>query len=399
MTIMRDVFLKHLFDFKDKDLIKVITGIRRSGKSTLLDLYEKSLLTQGVTQEQIIHINLEEAEFDNIKTYKELFDYINVRLIKDKKNYIMIDEIQNIPDFQKACDSLFVKKNVDLYITGSNAKLLSGELATLLSGRYVEIKMLPLSFAEYISALGESDLQIKFSSYISEGSFPYILSLGNASAKRAYLDGIFNTILIKDVAFHNKISDITILQDLIKFMFSIVGSEVSSTNIANTMTSKGRKITVPTVEAYLKALCDAFILYKAERYDIKGKQLLSSGAKYYIADTGLRYYLLGSKASDVGHMLENIVYLELLRREYEVHIGKVGSAEVDFIASNQNETLYFQVAWSAIDEVTLNRELSPLKSINDHNAKYLLTMDFIPQVSHEGIKQMNALDWLLQRGN
>ena len=393
--IARTEFLNELLSFKDKKLIKVISGIRRCGKSTLLDLFEEHLLKIGVPKERIVHINLEEGEFDNLKTYKELYDFVNNKLIQDEMNYVMLDEVQNVENFQKACDSLFVKKNVDLYITGSNARLLSGELATLLSGRYVEIKMLPLSFKEYISVRGKSDLQIKFSEYLKDGSFPYTLQLDSANEKRAYLDGIYNTILIKDVAYHNKISDISMLVDIVKFMFSIIGSEVSSTNIANTMTSKGRKISVPTVENYLKALTDAFILYKAERYDIKGKQILASGAKYYGADTGLRYFLLGFKNADVGHLLENIVYLELLRRGCKVSVGKIGNTEIDFVAENQNDTKYYQVAWSAVDKETLKRELRPLEVVKDHNAKYLLTMDFIPSASHNGIKQMNVLEWLL----
>ncbi len=393
--IARTEFLNELLSFKDKKLIKVISGIRRCGKSTLLDLFEEHLLKIEIPKERIVHINLEDGEFDNLKTYKELYDFVNNKLIQDEMNYVMLDEVQNVENFQKACDSLFVKKNVDLYITGSNARLLSGELATLLSGRYVEIKILPLSFKEYISARGKNDLQIKFSEYLKDGSFPYTLQLDSANEKRAYLDGIYNTILIKDVAYHNKISDIPMLVDIVKFMFSIVGSEVSSTNIANTMTSKGRKISVPTVESYLKALTDAFILYKAERYDIKGKQVLASGAKNNFADTGLRYFLLGSKNADVGHLLENIVYLELLRRGCKVNIGKIGNTEVDFVAENQNDTNYYQVAWSAVDEETLKRELRPLEVVKDHNAKYLLTMDFIPSASHNGIKQMNVLEWLL----
>lgn len=393
--IARTEFLNELLSFKDKKLIKVISGIRRCGKSTLLDLFEEHLLKIEIPKERIVHINLEDGEFDNLKTCKELYDFVNNKLIQDKMNYVMLDEVQNVENFQKACDSLFVKKNVDLYITGSNARLLSGELATLLSGRYVEIKMLPLSFKEYISARGKSDLQIKFSEYLKDGSFPYTLQLDSANEKRIYLDGIYNTILIKDVAYHNKISDIPMLVDIVKFMFSIIGSEVSSTNIANTMTSKGRKISVPTVESYLKALTDAFILYKAERYDIKGKQILASGAKYYVADTGLRYFILGSKNADVGHLLENIVYLELLRRGCKVSVGKIGNTEIDFVAENQNDTKYYQVAWSAVDEETLKRELHPLEAVKDHNAKYLLTMDFIPSASHNGIKQMNVLEWLL----
>ena len=308
---------------------------------------------------------------------------------------MIIDEVQNIPEFQKACDALYVKKNVDLYLTGSNAKLLSGDLATLLSGRYVQIKMLPLSFKEYISAVGEDNLLQKYSDFIENGSFPYTLSLSTKQENRAYIDGVFNSILIKDIASRGKVSDLNMLTDVIKFLFDSVGSPVSATNISNTMTSRGRKISVPTVENYIGFLFDAYILYKAERFDIKGKELLSGAAKYYIADTGLRFYLLGSKNVDMGHLLENIVYLELLRRGYKVNVGKFNDNEVDFVATNDCDTEYYQVAYTVADEKTLDRELKPLNAINDHNAKYLLTTDFTPYTTHNGIKQMNVFKWLL----
>ena len=395
--IARPIYLEELKSFKDKDLIKVVTGIRRCGKSTLFDLYCDYLISEGISEEQIIRINLEDADFSFITNYKELYEYVKGKLNLNKMNYVFLDEVQNIEEFQKACDSLYIKKNVDLYITGSNAYLLSGELATLLSGRYVEIKMLPLSFKEYISYLGESDLQIKYNDYITKSSFPYVLQLDTDKEIKTYLEGIYNTIVIKDIVNRKKIIDVSMLESVIKFMFDNIGNIFSSTKIANTMTSSGRNISVPTVENYLGALVDSFILYKVNRYDIKGKQYLTTGAKYYLSDIGLRYYLLGSKKADEGHILENVVYLELLRRGYEVYIGKSDEKEVDFIATNENGEEYYQVAYTVRDEDTLKRELSSLESIKDHNPKYLLTMDFTPYTSHNGIKQINILNWLLDK--
>lgn len=312
-------------------------------------------------------------------------------------NYVFIDEVQIISDFQQACDSLYIKENVDLYITGSNSKLLSGELATLLSGRYVEIKMLPLSFKEYISYVGETDIEKKYVDYITRSSFPYTLMLDSAKEIRMYLDGLYNTVIVNDIAERKDISDISVLKDVIKFMFDNVGNLYSSTSIANTLTSSGRKISVPTVEKYLEALVESFVLYKVSRYDIKGKNYLTTGSKYYLSDIGLRYYLLGSKNADDSHILENIVYLELLRRGYEVYIGKNDNNEVDFVAINEKGLEYYQVSYTVKDEKTLARELKPLDNISDHNPKYLLTSDFTPYTSHNGIKQINVYDWLLNK--
>lgn len=397
IMIKRENYLNELKSFKDKDLIKVVTGIRRCGKSTLFDLYMDYLFSIGIDKEQIIHINFEDGDYEFITNYKELYEYVKSKLVPDKMNYVFLDEVQNIEMFQKAVDSLYVKKNVDLYITGSNAYLLSGDLATLLSGRYVEIKMLPLSFKEYISYVGEGDLLKKYSDYTVKGSLPYILSLDNSKEIRAYYDGVYNSILIKDIANRKGINDLQMLDSVIKYMFDIVGSICSSTNIANTMTSAGRKISVPTVESYLNALVDAFVLYRVNRYDVKGKQYLTTGVKYYLSDTGLRFYLLGSKKVDEGHILENIVYLELLRRGYEVYVGKYDDREVDFIAINEKGEEYYQVAYTVREENTLKRELASLENINDHNPKYLLTMDLTPYTSHNGIKQINVLDWLLDK--
>ena len=393
--INRPSYLNDLISFKDKDLIKIVTGIRRCGKSTLFDLYSEYLISNGILENQIIRINLEEYEFNDIVDYNDLYKYVNSKLVSDKKNYVFIDEVQKVKEFQKACDALYVKKNVDLYITGSNSSLLSGELATLLSGRYVEIKMLPLSFKEYVSYVGKGDMSKLYLDYTTRSSFPYTLMLDSMKEIRMYLDGVYNTVIVNDVALRKDISDIGMLKDIIKFMFDNVGNLCSSTSIANTMTSNGRKISVPTVEKYLEALVDAFVLYKVPRYDVKGKNYLTTGSKYYVSDIGLRYYLLGSKVADEGHILENVVYLELLRRGYEVYVGKNDDTEVDFVAINEKGEEYYQVSYTVRDEKTLERELKPLNSINDHNPKYLLTADYTPYTSHNGIKQINVFEWLL----
>ncbi|MBQ2709066.1 MAG: ATP-binding protein [Clostridia bacterium] len=393
----RETYLELLKSFRDKQLIKVVTGIRRCGKSTMYELFCDYLKSTGVSDGQIIAINFEKHEFSEIRTSNQLYDFVAERLLPDRMNYVFLDEVQKVEQFQEACDALYVKENVDLYITGSNAKILSGELATLLSGRYVEIKMLPLSFREYVDALGDrTDLTRKYREYIEYGSFPYILELSGKKAKNIYLEGIYDSVILKDVVARKKIADVAMLENVIRFMFDNIGNPVSATKIANTLTSSGSKISVATVENYLKALEESFIIYKAERYDIKGKQYLATGGKYYVADIGLRYYLLGTKKADRGHILENVVYLELLRRGYEVYVGKIGTAEVDFIAIGEEGTEYYQVAYSVDDDAVLERELAPLESITDHNAKYLLTMDDEPLTSHNGIKQINVLDWLLK---
>ncbi|MCL2149969.1 MAG: ATP-binding protein [Dehalococcoidia bacterium] len=397
--IQRQEYLNSLISFRDKQLIKVVTGIRRCGKSTLLELYQDYLRTEGVTDEQIIAVNLEEGEYYEIETYKQLYKFITDKLIPTKKMYVFIDEVQRVIDFQKAVDSLYAKRNCDVYITGSNAYLLSGELATLLSGRYVEIKMLPLSFKEYVSNFPEdNNYERLYSDYIRNSTFPYALEIAKPKDRRQYLQGIYDTIVLKDIVARRKFPDTAMLKSVVRFMFDNIGNTCSTNKIANTMTSAGRKISVHTVESYLTALTDAFILYQIGRYDVKGKQYLKTGDKYYAADIGLRYALLGAKKTDMGHILENVVFLELYRRGYEIHIGKVGSTEVDFVAVGDEGEEYYQVAYTVndADGASLRRELAPLESINDHNPKYLLTMDNTPLTSHNGIKQINVLDWLLK---
>lgn len=395
--IQRTNYLQELKDFRDTRLIKIVTGIRRCGKSTMFELYQDYLHENGVAEEQILSINFEDVEYEYLQDYKVLHSYVTERLCPDKMNYIFFDEIQSVPEYQKAVDSLYIKKNVDLYITGSNAYLLSGEIATLLSGRYVEIKMLPLSFKEYLSAMPDkTDISRKYAAYLMDSSFPGTLELKSRKKIREYLSGIYHTIVLKDIVARLKINDVFMLESVIGFMFDNIGNVCSTKKIADTMTSDGRPISVHTVERYLSALVDSYILYRVSRYDVKGRQLLRTGEKYYVADIGLRYFLLGTKNTDRGHILENVVYLELLRRGYEINVGKVGNTEVDFIVTNEQGTEYYQVALTVREEDTLKRELAPLDSINDHNPKYLLTLDDDPPADYNGIKQINVLDWLMR---
>ena len=395
--IHRTDYLNKLTDFKDKKLIKVITGVRRCGKSTLLELFRDYLLKNGVMPEQIISINFEDADYDFITDYKILYSYIKDRLDKNRMTYVFLDEIQHVTEFERAVDSLYIKKNTDIYLTGSNAYLLSSEIATLLSGRYVEIQMLPLSFKEYLSSWNDkTDLNRKYKDYIMYSSFPYSLELmENKKLINDYLSGIYNTVILKDVVTRNKISDVMMLESLIRFMFDNIGNLCSIKKISDSMTSAGRKITTHTVESYISALLDSYILYRAKRFDIKRKQYLKTGEKYYAVDIGLRYFLLGNKEIDIGHILENVVYLELLRRSTEVYICKVGPYEVDFIASNENGVKYYQVSASVRNKETLLKVLRPLEIIPDNYPKYLITLDEDPPASYNGIKQINLLDFLM----
>ena len=394
--IQRPEYLDKLKKFKDKELIKVVTGIRRCGKSTLLEIYKNYLIEMGIEQEQIISVNLEDLKYNFIKDYMDLYNYINDKLKSDKKNYVFIDEIQIIQNFQKVADSLYINKNVDLYITGSNANLLSSELATLLSGRYIEIKMLPLSFKEYKETVNTDDLEEVYKRYISLGSFPYTVNLEEDEIS-IYLGSLYNDIIIKDVMLRKGISDEAMLKSVANFALDNIGNIVSTNSIANTMTSDGRQINVRTVEKYLNGFTESFFLYKASRYDIKRKQYLKTGEKYYVSDLGLRYFMLGRKLGDRGHILENIVYLELLRRGYDVYVGKVDDYEVDFVAINSSGKKYVQVCETLKDNENkiLKRELNSLQKINDNYEKMILTMDKIPVSNEEGIIVKNVLEWLL----
>ncbi|MDE7211689.1 MAG: ATP-binding protein [Lachnospiraceae bacterium] len=397
MLIQRPEYLKFLTEWKDQQIIKVVTGIRRCGKSTLFDLFREYLSSIGIKETQIISINFEEAENEHLCEYQALYSHVKSKMLPDQTNYIFLDEIQHVANYQKAVDSLFVKKNADVYITGSNAYFMSGELATLLSGRYVELKMLPLSFKEYASAFDSTvSKEELYRNYVYNSSFPYTVGLKTRRNIHAYLDGIYNTVVLNDIVARKKIQDPLMLKSIIKFMFDNISNLCTIKKIADSMTSAGRKISYHTIENYLDGITESLLMYRVGRYDIKGKEYLQLQDKYYLADIGLRYYLLGTQNVDQGHIIENIVYLELIRRDYTVYIGKIGAAEIDFVAQDFDGNIeYYQVSWTVRDEKTLERELAPLDSIPDHNPKYLLTMDNDPPASHNGIRQIFVLDWLL----
>lgn len=396
--IERKEYLDFLKKLKDKNIIKVVTGIRRCGKSTLFELYKKYLLETGVDKSQIISLNFENPKNMIFNNWKELYTYIEDKLLPDKMNYIFLDEIQVIPNFEKTVDGLFIKKNVDLYITGSNSYMLSGELATYLTGRYMQIHMLPLSFKEYLNYYGNDNELKKYDTYIQNGGFPYLLNLNqDKELIRNYLDGIYNTVLMKDVISRNNIKDTMMLESIIKFIFDNIGQLVSTNKISNTLNSNNRRNSVNTVESYLSNLIDSYIIYKISRYDIKGKEYLKTGDKYYVCDLGLRNYLLGG-VKDYGSILENIIFLELKRRGYEIYIGKYDDEEVDFVIKNNDGIKYIQVALSVRDENTLKRELTPLKNIKDNYPKYLITLDYDTN-DFDGIRQISAIDFLTGRTN
>lgn len=396
--IDRKEYLDELIRWKDLDLIKVVTGIRRCGKSTLFELFINYLKNNGVKSNQIIHINLEDADYD-FKNYKELYSFIIDKINTEDKFYVFLDEVQNVPGFQKTVDSLYIKKNVDVYITGSNAFLLSGELATLLSGRYVEIKMLPLSFKEYVSAFNSNNYYQLFLEYMRNGGMPGNINIikSNVNDLDKYLDGIFSTIVYKDIMARNNITDKLLLEGIIKYIFDSIGSPISIKKISDTLTSKGLSTSNHTVENYITAFLESYLIYKIERFDVKGKNLLARDYKFYAVDPGLRSYLLGKKAdSDMGHILENIVYLELLRRGYKVYVGKVDDLEIDFVAENRDGLKYYQVALTVRDENVLKRELRSLQKTGDHYPKVLLTLDMDLETDYDGITKINVVDWLLK---
>ncbi|SMB93687.1 hypothetical protein SAMN00017405_0077 [Desulfonispora thiosulfatigenes DSM 11270] len=397
----RDLYLTQLINFRDKPLIKVITGIRRCGKSTLLSLFENYLIEAGVLKEYIIRMNFESFEFDNISSYKELHAHIEKNLINKKdKHYILLDEVQQVDSWEKVINSFLVDANVDIYITGSNAYLLSSELSTLLSGRYVEIKMQPLSFKEYLDFIEfnfTDSVQEQFNKYLEYGGLPTVTKLlDHPDTIGPFLEGIYNTVLLKDVIERNNIRDTALLESVLRFIGANIGSVISTKKISDYLTSSGRKTTSDTIDNYLKMLENAFIIYKANRYDLKGKMFLKTLEKYYIVDIGIRNQLTGLRNTDYGHILENIIYLELLRRGYNVTIGKIGSFEVDFVATKSNEKIYYQVSATILDEKTKNRELRPLQAIPDNYPKYILTMDQTIYSDFSGIKVLNIIDFLLE---
>lgn len=404
--VKRMGYLNELKKWQDKDVIKVVTGIRRCGKSTLLTLFQEELKQNGVSEDQILSLNFENIAYEDLLDYKALYQYIAERLHKTKTTYVFLDEIQMVPDFQKTVDSLYIQKNIDLYIAGSNAYLLSGELATLLSGRYVEINLLPLSFAEYAEIKGKGD-DATFAEYMRWGGLPYIALLNEAPEQAdTYLEGIYNTIVVKDVELRQsrrksdpnkrKVTDITLLKNIARFLAGSVGSPVSVKKIADYITSSGRRVSQSTINDYVEALIEPYVFYPAERFDLVGKQLLKQNQKLYIVDLGLRRHLLARREYDLGFSLENTVYLELIRRGFTVNIGKIGNTEIDFVARKNERTFYYQVTASMTEKSMFDREMAPLRAISDNYPKVVLTLDRFTLGDYDGIEVINAVDWLLK---
>ena len=409
IRIDRKEYLDFLVKSKDRQIIKVVSGVRRCGKSTLFEIYKDFLLENGVAKNQIISINFEDMDYEELTDYKKLYEYIKSKMIEDKRNYIFLDEIQHVDKFEKVVDSLFIKENTDLYITGSNAYFMSSELATLLSGRYIELKMLPLSFKEYYQAkleyekLEQKENRISktliqyYNEYIVNSSFPYTLQLDSDLKNiHEYLSGIYNSVLLKDIVARLKISDVMRLESVVKYIFDNIGNLTSLSKIGNTLTSMGRKTDAKTIEKYIRGLTDSLLVHEVSRYNIKGKEFLSTLSKYYVADLGLRQMILGNRNIDMGHILENIIYLELIRRKGNVYVGQFDKNEIDFVVINSNEIEYYQVALTVLDENTLKRELDAFKNIKDNYPKYLITLDDVMvNTDYDGIKVVNALEWLL----
>ena len=394
--IERGEYLSKLKKFRDKKLIKVVTGIRRCGKSTLMEIYRDWLINQGVSSERIVFISFEDYDYFSLRDPQNLYGYVKDRLSETEMTYLFFDEIQHVKDFPDVINSLNLKPNTDIYLTGSNAYMLSSELATLISGRYVEISMLPLSFREYVEAIGgQNSLQDSYNQYVTNSSFPYTLELESSDEISDYLNAVYNTIVVKDIMTRQKIQDVTMLESVIRFAADNIGNILSTKRIADLMTAEGRKIDQKTVEKYMHALCETFFLYEAKRYNIKGKQLFKSLSKYYLVDIGLRRMLLGSRGFDVGRVLENEVYLELLHRHSQVYVGKNDQLEVDFVTINTDGLAYYQVAATVRDSATLERELASLRNIDDHYPKYLLTLDDDPDSDYDGIIRTNALRWMV----
>jgi uncharacterized protein len=406
--VERPEYIKRLLSFKDKQIIKIITGVRRCGKSTLFALYQNELARQGVGPEQIQNINLEDLDNEPLRDYRKLYEQISVNLVPGKQNYVFLDEIQIVPGFGQVANSLYLKNNVDIYLTGSNSKIQSKEIASKIEREYVTIHIFPLSFKEYLTAwppgANAKSQDELFDEYVTYSSFPGVLGFRTSEtadaalswdkpAHRAYLRDLYDKIVLKDIVENKKISDISRLESVIKFMADNISKETSINNIASTMTGNGRKIDNKTLENYIDAFCDSFVLYKTNRYDIRGREILKTPSKYYLVDIGLRSLLLGAKNIDRGKILENIVYLELLRRGYSVYIGKVRNKEVDFVAEGPNGTEYYQVADTIRSGDTLEREIASLELIKDHNPKFILTRDY-ETATHDGIQVRNVLRWL-----
>jgi len=401
--INRAQYLNKLINWKDKPIIKVITGVRRCGKSSLLLLFKDYLKDNQVQDQHIIHMNFESMLFDEINDYRDLYKKITESIsTAAEKHYILLDEIQLIDQWEKCVNGIMVDYDVDVYITGSNSYLLSSELSTLISGRFVEIKMLPLSFREYLDFSetkiinNRQELEYRFDEFIKYGGFPSLTIYGNQEEfAEDFLTGIYNTVVMKDIIQRNQVRDPALLENLIRFLAANVGSIVSTRKISNYLTSAGRKVTSDTIGNYLRMIESSFIIYKANRYDLKGKLFLKTLEKYYIVDSGIRNMLAGPRNIDEGHVLENIIYLELIRRGYQVSIGKLGNLEVDFIAVKQSEKIYVQVSLTIHDQSTREREIKPLKAIRDNYPKFIITMDKVIFDDFDGIKIINTIDFLL----
>ena len=404
--VERKEYLNQLWAWKDEQQIKVVTGIRRCGKSVLLEQYQQKLLAEGVAPEQIISINFENLDYEPLKDYMELYRYLKERLCTDKMTYIFLDEVQEVPSFEKVVDSLSIKDQVDIYITGSNAYMLSSELATLLSGRYTEIKMLPFSFREYIAETGFPKEEA-FAEFMKTGGIPYVAAMNRTDEKvDQYLEGIYNTVIVKDIEQRQlrkekegntrKITDIALLKNIARYLASVIGSPVSMKSITNYLTSSGRKISQNTVSDYVDALIESFIFYSVERFDIVGKQLLKINNKLYMVDMGIRNHILPRKRYDLGFTIENIVFLELMRKGYKINIGKYGATEVDFVVQKEGVLTYYQVTADMTAKETFEREMKPLRSIPDNYEKVVLTLDHFSLGNYDGIKIVNVIDWLLE---
>ena len=404
--INRPEYLKQLVQNRDVDLVKIITGIRRCGKSSLLDLFHQYLANNGVPEANIIHMNLESLRYRNLSDYLAFYDYISGRISKNGKTYLLFDELQAVEHWEKAIESFRLDFDVDIYITGSNAYLLSTELSTLLSGRYVEIRMQPLSFKEFLSFYNFSPnitVEEKFQRYLQFGGMPVLREYNfNEARINQALDGIYSTVVLHDILQRNPQADPGTLQKIMLFLCSNIGSITSPNSIGNVLSNEGdiktgkvKNIAGKTVEKYISMLRSAFIFYSVGRYDVKGKQLLKTLGKNYIIDMGFRNMLLGYRDADRGHIIENIVFLELLRRDYRVYIGKIGETEIDFVAEKPNDKIYIQVTESMLSPETRERELRPLQMISDNYEKIILSMDRNYITSYDGIKSLNLLDWLL----
>lgn len=397
----RDIYLTQLIHFRDKPLIKVITGIRRCGKSTLLSLFAEHLLQSGIDADHIIRMNFESFDFAELTDFKDMHAYIKQRMTQAQdRYYLLLDEVQQVKSWEKVVNSFLVDADVDIYITGSNAYLLSSELSTLLSGRYVEIKMLPLSFKEFLAFTDDGhpeSLEDTFNQYLKYGGLPTIVELReHEDTIGPFLEGIYNTVLIKDVVERHGIRDSALLESVLRYLAANIGSLVSTKKISDYLTSTGRKTTSDTIDNYLRMLESAFIIYRANRYDLKGKLYLKTLEKYYLVDSGIRNQLTGMRNTDYGHILENLVYLELIRRGFDVSIGKIGSLETDFVAEKSGTKAYYQVSATIMDETTRDRELRSLQAIPDNYPKYILTMDRMIYDDFAGIQIVNILDFLLE---